>query len=330
MEDWRKIKASDWSTLNPDSAMHSFGESKGYTAFVWLLDKSTNKSILFCQPANEYHQDGFESSASALQGSKAYRGKPNIVALVGRFGEAKRERSRLVKNPENHPEGGSLSNHPEGGFVTLWTVAKDQAGETYGFNNANMEETKTFLMALLGKFPMDVKGNSPAKLPITESYVVRTDYPQISQTVGQFLAGAEEEEDPVCSKMAIDVHGKPTPIGAVVGQMHMVRGQQLDLLKGAFCSQYSLLRNSPNTVHCKTQNQQLDDIAANFKCGLGEFEAYKKAGKFARRQDLKNLFSNPQKLGQEFRTQKELDAAWDELQDKKEHILDFRQYAKRR
>jgi hypothetical protein len=138
------------------------------------------------------------------------------------------------------------------------------------------------------------------------------------------LGFGAQQQDPVCGGMKINVQGRPTSISDVMGQLHMVKGQQLDFLKGAFCSQYQGLKNSPEYQKCTLQHRQLDDIATALKCGKDDYKNFLQAGRANYAQRLRGIFADPYKMDQEFRTQKELDAAWDYL-NKKEH-LSFREW----
>jgi hypothetical protein len=304
-EDLTHVSEDDsWVDLNPDTAIHSFGDSDNYTAFMWILDKDANESYLFVQPGSKYHGTGF--SDKEWKDAVPLKDK-NTSALFGRFGDAKRKF-------DSH-------KHPEGGFLTVWGAGvKDSdypddeytKSSNYGFGLNSPDEMKKFIYALLGKFPMKVIGNSPAKLPITPDYMFGTSH-KTPQTVGAYLSGGVEPEDAKCASMQINVQNKPTTIAQLMGQLHMVRGSQRDLLKGAFCSQYDQLKKSPETQHCDLQHRQLDNIASNLQCGQNDYATFLKAGKQDYRQRLKDIFRDPHKIGREFRTQKEIDAAWDEL-----------------
>ncbi len=164
--------AETWDELNPDAVVKSeFGDASNYTAFIWVLDKIRNRSYLYVQPGSDYHNDGFSSySDSALRRARYFRNKKGYHALVGRFGEAKRDYV--------------IDTHPEGGFITVWPsgINQEKDDEYYDkhyatsanndLNPIDPADVKTFLMALLGKFPMRVIGKSPAKLPITPDYII--------------------------------------------------------------------------------------------------------------------------------------------------------------
>jgi hypothetical protein len=162
--------------------------------------------------------------------------------------------------------------------------------------------------------PIKVIGNSPATLPITVDYkfVVGGDVKVVGEFVG---AGVQQQKDPQCD-MKINVQGRPLPLSDVQAQLHMVKGEPLSLLRAAFCTQAKALKNSPTTQHCTAQQRQLDDLDRAFKCGDDKdlYQTMLQAGKQNYRQDLRNIFRNPEKIGQEFRTQKEIDKAWDYLQ----------------
>lgn len=292
-------QSRSWDSLSPDSAMHSFGDAKKYTAFIWVYDKKSGKSILYSQPGNEFHGSGTtqkQYGGNVLRKSFFFKNK-NAVACFGRFG---------VTN--------------KGGFVTIWSYQEEepirsyQKDENRGFNTPNKEEIKILLKGLLGQSPIKVMGHSPAKLPITTDYVFVVG--GLVHTVAEFVGDSIQQQDPRCKAMTIDIQGRAVPLDQVQAQLHMVRGQQLDLLKGAFCSQYQNLKNATTTAHCIIQHSQIDDIQNNLKCG-NDKELYKsllKAGKENYKQNLINVFRSPEKIGQEFRRQRDIDHAWDKLQ----------------
>jgi len=139
----------------------------------------------------------------------------------------------------------------------------------------------------MAQAPMKVIGKSPAKLPITADYVFVVG--GNAQTVGEFIGDSGKEQDPRCKAMVIDIQGRPTPLDQIQASMHMVRGQQLALLRGGFCSQYQALKRNADTAHCQIQHRQIDDIQSKFKCGddQDEYQKMLKAG----RADYKQIIS---------------------------------------
>lgn len=298
----REDYEAELKNINPDNAMYNYGESDKFTAFIWVLNKKNGQSYLYSQPGNQYHGTGSDEGPGMTKLRKSLHFKErDAVAAFGRFGLT-----------------------PKGGFVTIWNVNNDEVetdfdkeykkGLNRGFNQPNNDDIKILLKGLLGESPIKIIGVSPARLPITKDYtfVVKSH----AQTVGEFLGDTGPQEDPTCRDMQINIQGRLTPLDQVQAQLHMVKGQQLSFIKGAFCTQYQALKNSPSTQHCKVQHQQIDDIASALKCGDDKqlYKSLLQAGKLDQRQNLRNIFSNPERITQQFRTQKDVDAAWDKLQ----------------
>lgn len=123
------------------------------------------------------------------------------------------------------------------------------------------------------------------------------------------------KEDEECTRLnTINIQNKPVSLPQILGQLHMVRGQELGYLKSGFCSQYQQLK--AQAKECPVQSKMLDTTAQGFKCGDDKdlYNYMLQAGKADYKQKLRDIFRSPDKIGQEFRTQKEIDDAWDELQ----------------
>lgn len=299
-----------WSGISPDSVIHSYGDASKFTAFVWIYDKKTNQSILYCQPGSMYHAQGMDKyePESKLVKALKFEGRQGAVACFGRFGETN------VKGEQ-------------GGFVTIWRYDEDEYSSHYdqeykkqmnrGYVQPNTNDIKLLLKGMLGQAPLKIIGKSPAKLPITPEYrfVVQGKV----QTVGEFLGGVQQQEDPQDAKcrdlLKVNVQNRPTPLSDVQAQLHMVKGQARDLLRGAFCSQYQQLKNAAQSHGCPRHIQQIDDIEKGFQCGddAGLYGSLLKQGKDAYKQQLRDIFRDPNKVGQYFRTQKDINAAWDYL-----------------
>jgi hypothetical protein len=303
INEYDESRERGWSGMNPDSAMTNFGDADRFTAFIWVYDKKSGKSLLYSQPGDKFHGTGTgekQYGGTELRKSLLFK-KREAVVCFGRFG---------VTN--------------KGGFVTIWKYQEEEPLTHYdvtrekednrGFSSPNKEEIKILLKGLLGQAPIKIIGKTPAKLPITTDYVFVVG--GNAQTVGEFVGDTGQQQDPRCKAMTIDIQGRPTPLDQIQASMHMVRGQQLALLRGGFCSQYQALKNSAATAHCQIQHRQIDDIQSKFKCGNNQDEYQKmlQAGKADYKQKLRDIFHSPDKIGQEFRTQKEIDAAWDKLQ----------------
>jgi hypothetical protein len=123
------------------------------------------------------------------------------------------------------------------------------------------------------------------------------------------------KEDEKCTRLnTINIQNKPVSLPQILSQLHMVRGQELGYLKSGFCSQYQQLKSQAK--ECPVQSRMLDTTAQGFKCGDNKdlYNYMKQAERLNYRQKLRDIFNSPEKIDQEFRTQKEIDDAWDELQ----------------
>lgn len=300
-----KPRERGWDEMNPDSAMHSFGDAGKFTAFIWVYDKKSGKSLLYSQPGDQFHSTGAgekQYGGTELRKSLLFKKREHAVACFGRFGVT-----------------------DKGGFVTIWKYQEEellthydrtrQKEDNRGFSSPNKEEIKILLKGLMGQAPIKIIGKTPAKLPITADYVFVVG--GNAQTVGEFVGDTGQQQDPRCKAMTIDIQGRPTPLDQIQASMHMVKGQQLALLRGGFCSQYQALKNSATTAHCQIQHRQIDDIQSKFKCGddQDEYQKMLKTGKADYKQKLRDIFRSPERIDQEFRgRQSDIDAAWDKLQ----------------
>ena len=102
----------------------------------------------------------------------------------------------------------------------------------------------------------------------------------------------------------------------------MTNGERLNNLKNQFCSQSNTVKNILR--NCPYQFKLANYLSNKLKCGDNEYTNIIQQNKYKRKQELRDIFNNPDKLEKEFRTQKELDDAWDEL--KKEHSFNFKSW----
>jgi len=138
---------------------------------------------------------------------------------------------------------------------------------------------------------------------------------------------SKKRDAPDCKALEkIDILGKPYGLQGILGAIHSTKGEELGYLRGSFCSAYPIKRQQAQEKDCPLQAKMLDALSSKFKCGENDWNKYVNAGKFARRQQLKNIFSKPEEIDKNFRTQKEIDAAWDELMNKKECVLNFKSW----
>ncbi len=139
------------------------------------------------------------------------------------------------------------------------------------------------------------------------------------------------EINPKCAAAAkVSVDGVPTPLGTILGNLHAVNDvQRLRKMNSAFCGAEPNLRKELEKMGCGPSLSMLSWISDRFKqkkmsCEDDNWKSLKEKGAYAYRNDLRNTFdkargsSDDDYLGSQFRTQKELDAAWDYL-NKREH-----------
>jgi hypothetical protein len=143
----------------------------------------------------------------------------------------------------------------------------------------------------------------------------------------RYFPGGEQqqgEEPEPCKKLnTIQIQGKPFSLPQIVSQLHMSKGQELSYLKAGFCAQYPILKNTSEKTGCTQQTKILDFISSKFQCGQSDYQSALQAGRLQYRQKLKDIFSKPENIGKEFKTQKEIDQAWDELMHGKKAYENF-------
>jgi hypothetical protein len=142
-------------------------------------------------------------------------------------------------------------------------------------------------------------------------------------------APKEKISDPECTANSqITVDGQPMSLGNFVGNLHNVRGERLQKMHAAFCGAEKNLKNSLKDK-CPHEVELLNHVSKRFGqlkmiCN-DDWNRVKTAGKSSYRNDLRNVFDKAREapdedyLGQQFRTQREIDAAWDAI--RKEHRI---------
>lgn len=131
-----------------------------------------------------------------------------------------------------------------------------------------------------------------------------------------------QQEKPECA-VTLDVKGTPTPLDVILGNFHMVKDDRLPAMKTAVCTQGVQMKDDLEKAGCTLQVSMLDQLIDKSGCNnqSGEYQNLLQGGRINRRQELQKIFADPERMEKEFRTQKELDAAWDELQGKREHRM---------
>jgi hypothetical protein len=147
------------------------------------------------------------------------------------------------------------------------------------------------------------------------------------------------EDEPKCDTIAkINVDSKQMDFTQILSAMHMVKGNQMDRIKAAYCSAAPQIKQQLQQQGCNNYLSLADNIWSRMKCKAGDDQAWnqlKQAGRRAYRDNLRDTFRKGAEsskrgedyLGTQFRTQKELDAAWDDLMHgKREHTLNFKEW----
>jgi hypothetical protein len=130
-----------------------------------------------------------------------------------------------------------------------------------------------------------------------------------------------KQHRPECD-VTLDVKGIPTKLSDILGNFHMVKDDRLPAMKTAVCSQGPNLKKKLLNSKCDSEISMIDQLLQKAHCQkAGEYNSLKQGGRIARKQELQKIFADPEAISRNFRTQKELDAAWDELQGKKEHRM---------
>lgn len=129
----------------------------------------------------------------------------------------------------------------------------------------------------------------------------------------------KKAESPECKQFnKIDMQGQPYDLSSLLGVLHAGTQNQKEKLKLTFCDIYPSYKKAIQSTQCQDQSKMLDSLATKLKCGENEgWNKVIQGGKFLRNQELRQMLhpSNINRL-----TQKEIDAAWDELYGKKENF----------
>jgi flagellar basal body-associated protein FliL len=118
----------------------------------------------------------------------------------------------------------------------------------------------------------------------------------------------------------INVGGKELSLSTIIGNLHMVKGKELEMMKRAICLDKDKIKAELEKHKCTSQLDILHDIVSKVSCDFGDW-------KYGYRQELKKML-HPDNIDS-FRSQKEIDAAWDRLHPK-EGKLNFSNWLKLR
>jgi hypothetical protein len=136
----------------------------------------------------------------------------------------------------------------------------------------------------------------------------------------------DARSDPECDKIRPVIDGRPTSLGTMIGDLHMVRGDRAAKVAAQFCGQSSQLKSHAERLGCKTAGEYLSHLDQQYKCSKDPKQQYAdalRAGRLDRKQWLRDVFADPAKMDREFRTQREIDAAWGELRGEWLRFGDF-------
>jgi hypothetical protein len=195
----------------------------------------------------------------------------------------------------------------------------------------NQEDVKKCIQSFAAKLPGYVKypdrtlvvsQASVAWYPITLSKFM----PDIKNFTGTKVTDdgkkqMSQDTDAACKEIGVMVNGRFMPITELAGNLHMVKGPTLDLMKSAFCASYPDLKKHAEKLGCPGSNELIDHIYSRINCRAAgtspqaQYNNLKKSGSSAYRSELQKTFSAPHTIDSEFRgRQKDIDAAWDYLQ----------------
>lgn len=276
---------------DPDTFYSSY-----YDAITFIYDPVNNK--LYSAPYPKTHQDVRQS-------------KPELRRIYNN--ETSIERG-LILGRLAHEESKDLR------IIAFWNVS---------FQGTELADC---LNAVIKQYP---EYGSPDTIVMSDKRGIYDDKPRNfnSATLGEIpgvrlskatqkQGRAPTQDKPECA-VTLDVLGQPTSLDTIMGNFHMVKDNRLPAMKTAICSQGVQMRGDLEKAGCDVQVSMLDDLVKKADCQSSgqEYNKLKAAGRIDRKQYLRGLFGNPERMDREFRTQKDIDDAWDELQGKKEHRM---------
>jgi hypothetical protein len=291
-----KDRLKYFKKMTPDDAMYVYG--KQVTAFVY--NSTTN--TLFCQNGGKMHSVGIGgkgySKSDETDLAQTRKEPKGSRIIIGRFGVDGREDA--------------------GGFISIWpydeysddsALASSYLKEINATQGGKVDVTK-MLNAMLNN-SCKIVGQPHSPYPITSDYIYGDLIDPVT-TVEKFMNLHAPKND--CrAKAQINVQGRAIPFSTLLGDFHMVKGQQLDIQIGSICSQKNALKNA--VKDCDHESNTLDQLVklANCKDDKQDYQQAKQRGAAAYKSDLRSIFNNPNKIDSEFRTQKQIDQAWDDL-----------------
>lgn len=208
------------------------------------------------------------------------------------------------------------------------------------YGNPPEDALKKCIAAIVKQYPEYAQQPQSVILsnPKGEPMLLSEFFPEVQKYAG---AGKGQEQqsqtdnDPGCKELGVNVQGRFMPLGELIGNLHMVKGVNLELMKSAFCANYEALKRKAEQMGCEGGLALIAHIASRIECGKAatgtnqeKWDAAKKAGASALRADYQKIFSNPSRIDTEFRgRQRDIDAAWDFLQKgRNETFVGFKQW----
>lgn len=206
----------------------------------------------------------------------------------------------------------------EEGSILLGRWGETQGAMCISFWNYDPDSdlVEKCLRAIIREHPE--VANEPEKVVVTGDWMSANflgDYlPDLKSTGKQAEKGPKEPD--ACDRLGVNVEGRHMSLNDIIGNLHMVKGVNLEVMKSAFCGNSEQLIQQARQIGCTASLNLIDEIKSRIDCGkLANYGAAKKAGASALRADYQKVFSNPEKIDTEFRgRQKDIDAAWDYLQ----------------
>jgi hypothetical protein len=297
---------------------------KDHSSITWVFDHRKNKT---------YHVEHPDFHTMLLNGY--YRNSKKSVADL----------LKLRPSGDNHVverEDAIERGYLIGRTGKLKSNVDKQVYPVIAFWNKDVEadDFDACLLAQLKEFPNILKEREKVIIISKESEGwepfflkdLNIDFDSVGGQEQQQTAPKEIDPQGCEQKTYFKVGTVPMEMGALLGKIHNPAGTaELEKLHTAYCSEQGVLRQKFEKMGCKSNLRILDAIGTRFKqkkleCGNNAWDDLKTAGRRDRNAGLRDMFRQPEKIDQStmlpwFHTQKDIDAAWDELRGKNEHVF---------
>jgi hypothetical protein len=178
-----------------------------------------------------------------------------------------------------------------------------EGGWVIAFWNENSPDIEKTLNKLTKKFPYL---NEEETLVVTfDGYMRKLSGKKIKYTL--------QKQDPNCDQK-INVNNVPTSIEKLIGSLHSVKGIEAKSTKTQVCNQSDLVANK--LANCPVKLKLLNYLVNKLDCKSDDYNKIMNNAKDAYRQELINIFRDPEKINSYFRTQRDIDRAFDYIQQK--------------